>query len=116
MTGGRVVILGPTGRNFAAGMSGGVAYVLDDINALRIRTNLGTVELEPLVEPQDIAEVLALVTSHAELTKSTVAQELLQNWQASLSRFVKVIPTDYKRVLAEQAKENALQLSTVAAS
>ena len=116
MTGGRVVILGPTGRNFAAGMSGGVAYVLDDINALRIRTNLGTVELEPLVEPQDIAEVLALVTSHAELTKSTVAQELLQNWQASLSRFVKVIPTDYKRVLAEQAKENALQSSTVAAS
>jgi glutamate synthase (NADPH/NADH) large chain len=116
MTGGRVVILGPTGRNFAAGMSGGVAYVLDDINALRIRTNLGTVELEPLVEPQDIAEVLALVTSHAELTKSTVAQELLQNWQASLSRFVKVIPTDYKRVLAEQAKENALQASTVAAS
>jgi glutamate synthase (NADPH/NADH) large chain len=116
MTGGRVVILGPTGRNFAAGMSGGVAYVLDDINALRIRTNLGTVELEPLVEPQDIAEVLALVISHAELTKSTVAQELLQNWQASLSRFVKVIPTDYKRVLAEQAKENALQLSTVAAS
>ena len=116
MTGGRVVILGPTGRNFAAGMSGGVAYVLDDINALRIRTNLGTVELEPLVEPQDIAEVLALVTSHAELTKSTVAQELLQNWQSSLSRFVKVIPTDYKRVLAEQAKENALQSSTVAAS
>ena len=116
MTGGRVVILGPTGRNFAAGMSGGVAYVLDDINALRIRTNLGTVELEPLVEPQDIAEVLALVTSHAELTKSTVAQELLQNWQSSLSRFVKVIPTDYKRVLAEQAKENALQPSTVAAS
>lgn len=116
MTGGRVVILGPTGRNFAAGMSGGVAYVLDDINALRIRTNLGTVELEPLVDPQDIAEVLALVTSHAELTKSTVAQELLQNWQSSLSRFVKVIPTDYKRVLAEQAKENALQPSTVAAS
>jgi glutamate synthase domain-containing protein 3 len=116
MTGGRVVILGPTGRNFAAGMSGGVAYVLDDINALRIRTNLGTVELEPLVDPQDISEVLALVTSHAELTKSTVAQELLQNWQASLSRFVKVIPTDYKRVLAEQAKENALQSSTVAAS
>ena len=116
MTGGRVVILGPTGRNFAAGMSGGVAYVLDDINALRIRTNLGTVELEPLVEPQDIAEVLALVTSHAELTKSTVAQELLQNWQSSLARFVKVIPTDYKRVLAEQAKENALQSSSVAAS
>jgi glutamate synthase (NADPH/NADH) large chain len=116
MTGGRVVILGPTGRNFAAGMSGGVAYVLDDINALRIRTNLGTVELEPLVEPQDIAEVLALVTSHAELTKSTVAQELLQNWPSSLARFVKVIPTDYKRVLAEQAKENALQSSTVAAS
>jgi len=110
MTGGRVVILGPTGRNFAAGMSGGIAYVLDDIDALRIRTNLGTVELEPLTESQDILEVNSLVTLHAELTKSTVAQELLKNWDTSVAKFVKVIPTDFKRVMAEQDKQSSVQV------
>jgi glutamate synthase (NADPH/NADH) large chain len=107
MTGGRVVILGETGRNFAAGMSGGVAYVLDDINALRIRTNLGTVELEPLVEAADIEEVHTLVNKHAELTGSTVAKALLKDWKSNIQKFVKVMPTDFKRVLLEQAKENA---------
>lgn len=111
MTGGRVVILGETGRNFAAGMSGGVAYVLDDINALRIRTNLGTVELEPLAEAADIEEVHTLVNKHAELTGSTVAKELLKDWKSSIQKFVKVMPTDFKRVLLEQAKENASQAS-----
>ena len=115
MTGGRVVILGPTGRNFAAGMSGGIAYVLDDINALRIRTNLGTVELEPLVESADILEVHSLLTQHAELTKSTVAKELLTNWDQSVGRFVKVIPTDYKRVLAQQASQVVAQVSLAGA-
>jgi len=107
MTGGRVVILGETGRNFAAGMSGGVAYVLDDIDALRIRTNLGTVELEALSEPADIEEVHTLVSKHAELTGSTVAKDLLKDWKSSVQKFVKVMPTDYKRVLLEQAKEAA---------
>ena len=107
MTGGRVVILGETGRNFAAGMSGGVAYVLDDINALRIRTNLGTVELEPLVEAADIEEVHTLVNKHAELTGSTIAKALLKDWKSNIQKFVKVMPTDFKRVLLEQAKENA---------
>ena len=101
MTGGRVVILGRTGRNFAAGMSGGIAYVVDDIDNLRIRTNLGTVELEPLVEEEDIQEVQELVRKHAEFTGSTVAKDLLADWQASIARFVKVMPTDYKRVLME---------------
>jgi glutamate synthase (NADPH/NADH) large chain len=109
MTGGRVLILGPTGRNFAAGMSGGIAYVLDDINALRIRTNLGTVELEPLVDSQDILEVHSLVSLHAEMTQSSVAKTLLEQWEASVAKFVKVIPTDYKRVLAEQSKPSVLQ-------
>ena len=109
MTGGRVLILGPTGRNFAAGMSGGIAYVLDDINALRIRTNLGTVELEPLVDSQDILEVHSLVSLHAEMTQSSVAKKLLEQWEASVAKFVKVIPTDYKRVLAEQSKQSVLQ-------
>lgn len=111
MTGGRVVILGETGRNFAAGMSGGVAYVLDDINALRIRTNLGTVELEPLAEAADIEEVHTLVNKHADLTGSTVAKELLKDWKSSIQKFVKVMPTDFKRVLLEQAKENASKAS-----
>ena len=109
MTGGRVLILGPTGRNFAAGMSGGIAYVLDDINSLRIRTNLGTVELEPLVDSQDILEVHSLVSSHAEMTQSPIAKKLLEEWEASVAKFVKVIPTDYKRVLAEQAKQPVMQ-------
>lgn len=109
MTGGRVLILGPTGRNFAAGMSGGIAYVLDDINSLRIRTNLGTVELEPLVDSQDILEVHSLVSSHAEMTDSPVAKTLLEQWEASVAKFVKVIPTDYKRVLAEQTKQSVMQ-------
>ena len=107
MTGGRVVILGQTGRNFAAGMSGGIAYVLDDIDALRIRTNLGTVELESLVEPEDIEEVHTLVSKHAELTGSTVAKSLLADWKKSIARFVKVMPTDFKRVMLEQKKERA---------
>ncbi len=111
MTGGRVVILGETGRNFAAGMSGGVAYVLDDINALRIRTNLGTVELEPLTDTSDIEELHSLVNKHADLTGSTVAKELLKDWKSSIQKFVKVMPTDFKRVLLEQAKENASKAS-----
>jgi glutamate synthase domain-containing protein 3 len=101
------VILGQTGRNFAAGMSGGIAYVLDDIDALRIRTNLGTVELESLVEPEDIEEVHTLVSKHAELTGSTVAKSLLADWKKSIARFVKVMPTDFKRVMLEQKKERA---------
>jgi glutamate synthase (NADPH/NADH) large chain len=101
MTGGRVVILGKTGRNFAAGMSGGVAYVVDDIDSLRIRTNLGTVELEPLVDEEDMQEVHDLVRKHADLTGSTVAKDLLADWPVSIARFVKVMPTDYKRVLME---------------
>jgi glutamate synthase (NADPH) large chain len=104
MTGGRVVILGKTGRNFAAGMSGGVAYILDDIDALRIRTNLGTVELEPLSEETDIQEVYSLVSKHADLTGSSVAKELLSDWPGSVHRIVKVMPIDYKRVLLEQKK------------
>jgi glutamate synthase domain-containing protein 3 len=110
MTGGRVVILGSTGRNFAAGMSGGVAYVLADQDDFRIRCNLGTVELESVEDADDIAELHALISKHAKLTSSSVAQSLLSDWEASIARFVKVMPTDYKRVLQEMKKEKALQL------
>lgn len=101
MTGGRVAILGPTGRNFAAGMSGGIAYVLADMEAFRIQCNLGTVELETVEEDEDIAELHAMISKHAELTRSTVATELLSDWSNSIRRFVKVMPIDYKRVLNE---------------
>jgi glutamate synthase (NADPH/NADH) large chain len=110
MTGGCVVILGPTGRNFGAGMSGGVAYVLADVDKFRIRCNLGTVELETVEEEEDVAELFKLVSKHAELTQSGVAKKLLEDWPNSIGRFVKVMPTDYKRVLLEMKQEKKLQM------
>jgi glutamate synthase (NADPH/NADH) large chain len=102
MTGGRVVILGATGRNFAAGMSGGVAYVWDPENRFPERCNTGTVDLEPVEEDDDIAELLELIEHHRELTDSPVAQEVLERWPQVLREFVKVMPVDYKRVLQER--------------
>ena len=105
MTGGRVVILGPTGRNFAAGMSGGVAYVhAPDRDAFRINCNLGLVELEDVVEEEDIAELRGLIEQHHDETESTVAGGLLSRWDEALSEFVKVMPTDYKRVIQERQR------------
>ncbi len=105
MTGGRVVILGPTGRNFAAGMSGGVAYVWDPENRLLENCNLGMVELERLEQAEDIDEVRQLVADHARYTGSTVAARLLDDWENAIGQFVKVMPTDYKRVLEERKKK-----------
>jgi glutamate synthase domain-containing protein 3 len=105
MTGGRVVVLGRTGRNFAAGMSGGVAYVLDEAGDFDARCNKEMVGLETLEADEDIAELKTLIEKHAAYTGSTVAQRLLADWQNSLKKFVKVMPTDYKRVLlAQKAK------------
>ena len=103
MTGGRVVILGPTGRNFASGMSGGIAYVwAPDRDAFRLDCNLGMVELEDLIAEDDVAEVKELIAKHADLTGSTVAEDALDRWDEVQGEFVKVMPTDYKRVLEEQ--------------
>jgi glutamate synthase (NADPH/NADH) large chain len=103
MTGGRVVVLGKTGRNFAAGMSGGYAFVLD---LKPIRVNAELVELGPV--PAKYADELAdLVRRHHEETESEVAAELLADWPAALSRFTMVMPSDYKRVL--EAREEALE-------
>ena len=102
MTGGRVVILGPTGRNFAAGMSGGFAYVWDPNDALLTHCNLGMVELEKVVEQEDIAELRELIELHQTHTGSTVAADVLDRWDQTLGQFVKVTPTDYKRVMEEQ--------------
>ena len=96
MTGGRVVVIGPTGRNFAAGMSGGIAYVLDDDGLFGGRCNTQLVGLEGLTD-DDAGEVRALLEEHAERTGSPVAADLLDSWDAD--RFVKVVPHDYRRAL-----------------
>ena len=105
MTGGRVVILGETGRNFAAGMSGGVAYILDRDGDFNMNCNLGMVELEAVVEQEDIDELKGLIEKHQQYTDSAVAKDVLENWDATLPQFVKVMPTDYKRVLLERKQQ-----------
>jgi glutamate synthase (NADPH/NADH) large chain len=104
MTGGRAVILGPTGRNFAAGMSGGIAYVWDPHDRLLTNLNLEMVELEPLSD-EDLEELRELIAKHHKYTRSTVAAQILENWDREWTRFKKVMPVDYKRALAEQKKE-----------
>jgi glutamate synthase (NADPH/NADH) large chain len=106
MTGGRVVVLGQTGRIFAAGMSGGIAYVLDEGGDFEKKCNLGTVDLEAVADDEDVAELLELVESHLEYTGSTVAERVLDQWPEILAKFVKVMPTDYKRVLAERRRHD----------
>jgi glutamate synthase (ferredoxin) len=100
MTGGRVVIIGKTGRNFAAGMSGGIAYVLDEQGDFEINCNTGMVDLDVLVDDEDYQTVKILLTKHISFTKSTVAKNILDNWSDYQSKFIKVMPKDYKRVLA----------------
>ena len=103
MTGGRAVILGPTGRNFAAGMSGGVAYVLDEDGTFGDRCNMELVGFDPL-EESDVIELHELIEEHHLRTLSPVAARILRDWDATLDKFVKVMPHDYKRALAELAE------------
>ncbi len=107
MTGGRVVVLGPTGRNFAAGMSGGVAYVLDEAGAFSARCNMGMVGFEAL-SAEDVAELRAMIEEHEERTGSPVAARVLGELDELVAKgaFVKVMPHDYKRVLAERAEQD----------
>ncbi|MBX3442725.1 MAG: glutamate synthase subunit alpha [Planctomyces sp.] len=106
MTGGRAVVLGPTGRNFAAGMSGGVAFVWDPEERLLENVNLEMVELEKLEDEDDIAELRELITNHQLYTGSAVAARILDNWEESLGQFHKVMPVDYKRALSELRAES----------
>ena len=99
MTGGRVVVLGKTGRNFAGGMSGGIAYVLDRDGDFHIRCNQEQCDLERLEDPVEISEVKGMIRRHAEYTGSTLALEILEDWGNILPQFVKVMPQDYKRIL-----------------
>jgi glutamate synthase domain-containing protein 2/glutamate synthase domain-containing protein 1/glutamate synthase domain-containing protein 3 len=104
MTGGRVVCLGRTGRNFAAGMSGGFAYVLDDDNRFRRRCNMAMIDLEQMTEDDDDAGWLKdTITRHYEQTDSPRAAEILADWSAYLPLFVRVFPREYRRVLTERA-------------
>ncbi len=100
MTGGRVVVLGPAGRNFAAGMSGGVAYVLDEAGDFSTRCNKQMVALETLEDADEITQVRQMIQRHADYTKSQRAAKILAEWAQYLPKFVKVMPKDYKRMLA----------------
>lgn len=111
MTGGIVVVLGKTGKNFAAGMSGGVAYVLDKDGTFKSTCNKGLVDLDPVEEEEDVMTLRAMIQQHQRHTKSKLAGEVLADFDALLPRFIKVFPRDYKRVLKEiKAKELADQI------
>ena len=94
-----MVVLGRTGRNFAAGMSGGIAYVLDEVGDFVSRVNLQMVEIEKLADADEIEEIWKMVQRHETYTRSELAARVLANWQTLVPKFVKVIPKDYKRVL-----------------
>ena len=112
MTGGVVVVLGSTGRNFAAGMSGGLAYVLDPDKKFEIHCNKSTVELFDVKEEEDIQQLKALIEEHYQSTQSAVAKKVLDEWEETLSKFVKVYPTDYRRVIeAFKNKQDKLQVA-----
>jgi glutamate synthase (ferredoxin) len=105
MTGGRVVVLGPTGRNFAAGMSGGVAYVLDDERrSFATRCNKEMVTLEKLEDAEETRLVHGMISRHAQYTGSKRAEEVLAAWSQLVPSFVRVMPNDYRRVLEAQKK------------
>jgi glutamate synthase (NADPH/NADH) large chain len=119
MTGGCVVVLGATGRNFAAGMSGGIAYVLDEDNHFEARCNMAMVELEAVtgevgneltrltddMTQHDAERLHKLLENHARYTNSARAKNILADWQAYLPKFRKVMPTEYRRALNELANE-----------
>ena len=98
MTGGRVIVLGDTGRNFAAGMSGGVAYVYDPRGEFAGNLNTELVDLDKL-DDEDLAYLRDMITEHRDETRSPVAAKILGNWAVAQTRFAKVMPRDYKKVL-----------------
>ena len=137
MTGGVVVVLGKTGRNFAAGMSGGIAYVLDEDETFKSRCNMAMIELEPIPAEEEVAERIyhrsndleshgrvevledmtrydverlhLLISRHAHLTNSALAKQILSDWKKYFPMFRKVMPLEYRRALAELARERTMQ-------
>jgi glutamate synthase (NADPH/NADH) large chain len=110
MTGGRAVILGETGRNFAAGMSGGIAYVYDKFRNFTANVNQEMVDLDPM-EREDILFLVEMIKNHYRYTKSEVARDILENWNQSMNQFVKVMPRDYKRVLQQSKNTEAARVA-----
>jgi len=109
MTGGRVAVLGTTGRNFAAGMSGGIAYVLDINGNFNYYCNMGLVETGPLEDMNDVVELQTMINNHLIHTRSSLAERILVNWDEYVTKFVKVIPLEYKKVLQEMKLESIRQ-------
>jgi glutamate synthase (ferredoxin) len=101
MTGGRVVVIGPTGRNFAAGMSGGVAHVLDLDGSFALNCNIDMVDLEPLADDEETGALYELIARHVRLTGSAIGSRVLREWPAMQQHFVTVMPRDFKRVRSE---------------
>ncbi|RYH28910.1 glutamate synthase large subunit [archaeon] len=110
MTGGRVVVLGETGRNFAAGMSGGIAYIYDPDQQFSTRCNMGMVGLEKVDTKEESLQLRSYIAEHGEKTGSTVAANILKNWDKEVGHFVKVMPHDFKRVLMEAAAQQKMQI------
>jgi glutamate synthase domain-containing protein 2/glutamate synthase domain-containing protein 1/glutamate synthase domain-containing protein 3 len=111
MTGGHVVVLGPAGRNFGAGMSGGLAYVLDEAGDFAGRVNPQMVDIEPLQDPEEIARVRRMIERHRDLTGSERARHVLESWERLLPRFVAVVPKDFKRAIASLKRAHAQGLT-----
>jgi glutamate synthase domain-containing protein 3 len=107
MTGGVVVVLGRTGRNFGAGMSGGIAFVNDEDGDFEIRFNPGLADLEPVADPADVATLRSMIEEHLKLTGSSPARQILASWEEALPRFKKIMPRDYRRVLEERRRARA---------
>ena len=116
MTGGTVVVIGQTGKNFAAGMSGGIAYVYDSTELFDTRCNLGMVDLESVWNREDCDQLKGLLTNHVKYTGSPRVKMILDNWEAHLPLFVKVMPVDYKQVLQRMKTQDRTGKETVSAS
>jgi glutamate synthase (ferredoxin) len=110
MTGGRVVVIGRTGRNFAAGMSGGMAYVIDEDGDFAQRCNLQMVDLETLEDTKEEEFVRDLIERHAQFTGSTRARTILEGWNSYREKLVKIMPLDYRRVLAERQQKTIMMV------
>ena len=113
MTGGVVVILGSTGRNFGAGMSGGIAFVYDENGDFESRFNSGLADLEVVAEIEDTNVLRDMIENHEKLTGSKQAGMILGDWQESISKFKKVMPRDYKRVLEAKSNKEDTELEEV---
>ena len=105
MTRGQIVVIGPTGRNFGAGMSGGEAFVLDEQDKFESLCNLGMVDLERIESDKDVELLRRLLGEHIYHTGSPIAQRIIEGWDNTLPKFVKVMPRDYKRILDQRSKQ-----------